>query len=115
MPAQSLDAGTGVSLLVCVYSFRHLPCNAVFKAPCGHLGSLKQLVWLEVLICLCTTLRPFVDTVLPVYIFMFEPLFNGHIGFFLLGYILGKTDIKSRAIPLFALMGLVGDGNECRR
>lgn len=107
LAAQSLDCGTAYHFWY-VYTLFGIYLVTPFLKRLADTCSLKQLVWLEVLICLCTTLRPFVDTVLPVYIFMFEPLFNGYIGFFLLGYILGKTDIKSRAIPLFALMGLVG-------
>lgn len=74
--------------------------------------SLKQLCLLLLLICFCGTIRPFINTVTPVYIYFFDPLANGYLGYFLLGYILGKLPLKKRfTIPLLTagLSGLLLD------
>lgn len=70
--------------------------------------SLRQLCLLLLLICFCGTIRPFINTVTPLYIYFFDPLANGYLGYFLLGYILGKLPLKKRfTIPLLTA-GLSG-------
>ena len=72
--------------------------------------SMKQLVWLLVLMLFCTTIRPFVNTVTPdgVYIYLFEPLFNGYIACFLLGYILSRIECTRKTVALFSAIGVLG-------
>lgn len=68
----------------------------------------KQLVWLEFLILLCTTLRPLINTVSPYYVYLFEPLFTGYSGFFLLGYILAKVRLDKKRLFGFLAAGISG-------
>ena len=68
--------------------------------------TLKQLTWLMILMTFGTTLRPFINTVTPLYLYLFDPLFNGYIGCFLLGYILYKTDYNKVRVSLAALTGV---------
>ncbi len=71
--------------------------------------SMKQLVWLLVLMMLCTTIRPFINTVTPsgVYVYLFEPLFNGYIACFLMGYILSKINYDRKVVLAFLIAGVL--------
>lgn len=70
--------------------------------------SMKQLVWLVFLMTFCTTIRPFINTVTPLYVYLFEPLFNGYIGCFLLGYVLSRIDYTPKSTAAFMVAGLLG-------
>lgn len=70
--------------------------------------SIKQLTWLFILIIFTGTIRPFLNTVLPVYIYLFEPVAEGYIGYFLLGYILGKTEQSKYIRVLIYFGGIAG-------
>jgi len=47
------------------------------------------------LLVLPTTILPFLNTVLPVYIAPFRPLLEGYVGYFVLGYLLGQQDLPA--------------------
>ena len=49
----------------------------------------RQLSLLLLLIIFPTSIRPLLNTVLPVYIYLFDPILEGYLGFFLMGYLLG--------------------------
>ncbi len=68
--------------------------------------SLGQLVIFELLVCFCSTLRPLVNTTFGIYVYLFEPLANGYIGYFILGYILSRAEISRRRTAL-AVSGTV--------
>jgi len=70
--------------------------------------SLKQLLWLLVIIVFPSTIRPFFNTVTSFYIFLFNPLLDGYIGYFILGYALGKFNIPKRIIALIYIGGVAG-------
>jgi len=63
----------------------------------------RQLLVLLAIILFPTTIRPFLNTVLPIYIYLFEPLMEGYLGYFLLGYLLGSAELKR--VVRFALYG----------
>lgn len=67
----------------------------------------KQLCWLLILMMFCTTIRPFINTITPVYIYLFDPLFNGYISCFLMGYILGNFKYNRKSIIAFSSVGLI--------
>ncbi len=67
----------------------------------------KQSIWLLLLMMFCTSIRPFINTVTPLYIYLFEPLFNGYIGCFFMGYILGNIKINNRKVIAFSIAGLL--------
>lgn len=71
--------------------------------------SMKQLVWLLILMMLCTTIRPFINTVTPagVYVYLFEPLFNGYIACFFMGYILSKINYDRKIAITFLIVGIL--------
>ncbi|MBR2832527.1 MAG: acyltransferase family protein [Oscillospiraceae bacterium] len=54
----------------------------------------RQCWLLLLLMLLCPTIRPFLNQTFGIYINLFEPLFNGYIGYFLLGYLLGRTELR---------------------
>lgn len=70
--------------------------------------SVEQLLWLFVLIAFPGTIRPFLNTLLPVYIYLFEPIAEGYIAYFLLGYILGQTELKLNGRILIYTAGIAG-------
>lgn len=48
-----------------------------------------QLWWLLILVGFTGTLRPMFNTVTPLYLYLFPPLMEGYIAYFLFGYVLG--------------------------
>ena len=68
----------------------------------------KQLVVLLVVILFPTTLRPILNQVLPVSIYLFDPMMEGLIGYFLLGYLLGRAELGKKPRILIYLSGIVG-------
>ncbi len=70
--------------------------------------TISQLIWFEILACFCGTLRPLFNTFLPFNIYLFEPLFNGYLSFFILGYILGKVNLNKRWILAIVFGGVCG-------
>jgi len=70
--------------------------------------SMKALWLLFALITFCTTVRPIINQIPTIEVFFFDPLLNGYVGFFLLGYLLGKTDFSGLQTALFSVLGLVG-------
>ncbi len=70
--------------------------------------SSRQLLLLIAIITFPTTVRPFLNTVTPVYIYLFEPLAEGYLGYFLLGYLLGKADMSKLIRALVIFGGAIG-------
>lgn len=70
----------------------------------------KQMFWLWLLAAFTGTVRPFLNTVLPVYIYLFEPIFSGYFSYFLLGYLLGSVELKGKVRALLYAGGLLGLG-----
>lgn len=68
----------------------------------------KEQIWLLFLMLLCTSIRPFVNQLTQQYVYLFEPLFNGYIAFFFMGYILSNIKINRRILFSFSIIGLVG-------
>lgn len=70
--------------------------------------SKQQLVWLFFIVIFCGTIRPFLNTTFSLSIYLSEPLFEGYIGFFLLGYILGHYDISVISRIIIYISGILG-------
>ena len=70
--------------------------------------SMKQQLWLLFLMMMCTTIRPFINEITPLYIYLFEGLFNGYIGYFFMGYILSNIKINYKIIIGFGIVGMLG-------
>ena len=103
--AQVINCGTAYHLWY-IYTLFGIYLLVPFVKRIVDSCSMKQLTWFVVLICLCPTIRPFINTVTPMYIYLFDPLFNGYIGYFVLGYILGKTEFNSKQTSVVALLGI---------
>lgn len=71
-------------------------------------SSAHQLIVLLGIILFPTTLRPILNQALPVYIYLFGPMMEGLIGYFLLGYLLGRARFPKRIRVLIYLGGVVG-------
>ena len=69
--------------------------------------TMRQQLLLLLLMMFGTTIRPFINTVTPVYIYLFDPLFNGYLSCFLMGYILSKGKSNRKNAGIFALIGLI--------
>ncbi len=70
--------------------------------------SSKQQYLLLFLMLFSTTICPFINSVTPLYINLFDPLFNGYLSCFLMGYILSNIKINQKNIILFSLIGIFG-------
>lgn len=68
----------------------------------------RQLAVLLGVVLFPTTLRPILNQVLPVYIYLFGPMMEGLIGYFLLGYLLGRVEFQKRTRLLIYAGGAVG-------
>lgn len=68
----------------------------------------KQLSLFFMLIIFAGTIRPFINTITPMYIYLFEPLFENYMGYFLLGYILAKSELNSRIRIFIYVGGIIG-------
>lgn len=68
----------------------------------------RQLVLLWIIILFPTTLRPILNHILPIYIHLFNPLLEGYIGYFLLGYLLGGAELPKVSRILIYLGGVAG-------
>ena len=68
----------------------------------------RQIFWLIVLTTFPTTLRPFLNITTPVYIFLFNPLMEGYLGYVILGHYLNripKSRLTAAAIPVCGIAG----------
>ena len=68
----------------------------------------RQLVLLLGIIMFPTTFRPILNHILPIYFYFFNPLMEGYLGYFLLGYILGRKQCQKKVRILIYLGGMVG-------
>lgn len=68
----------------------------------------KQLIWLLFLMLFGTTIRPFINTVTPFYIYFFEPLFNGYVACFMMGYVLCVIKCDLKTVTWFLIAGILG-------
>lgn len=103
--AQFINCGTAYHLWY-IYTLFGIYLLVPFIKRITDSCTLRQLAWLVVLICFCPTVRPFINTVTPMYIYLFDPLFNGYLGYFVLGYILGKAEFNSRQTAVFIIWGI---------
>lgn len=68
----------------------------------------RELLLLIGIVLFPTTIRPLLNTIQPVYIFLFDPLLEGYLGYFLLGYWLGNADLSRRVRYLIYAGGCAG-------
>ncbi len=104
---QTLVSGTAYHLWF-VYSmvgfYLLLPFLKRIVDQCTH----GQLWWLLLLLAFTGTIRPFFNTVTPVYIYFFDALANGYLPYFLLGYLLGNGNPSRPKRMLIYGGGLIG-------
>lgn len=71
--------------------------------------STLQIFWLFILSVFTTTIRPFINLVSPVYFQLIEEgALGGYIGWFILGYLLGNTDMKPGVRAIIYIGGIAG-------
>lgn len=68
----------------------------------------KELLILIIIVLFPTTIRPLINTIQPIYIYLFDPFLEGYLGYFLLGFWLGKSDLSKNSRILIYLLGIVG-------
>lgn len=71
--------------------------------------NLKLLAWFFVILIFQTSIRPFINTVSGgrIYLYLSEELVCGHLGYVVLGYVLGKYEISQNVKRLIVISGLV--------
>lgn len=70
--------------------------------------STNELLIFFLLTIIAPSIIPFINIVTPLYINFFDPLVNGFISFYILGYILGKHTIPKKYRYIIYVMGIVG-------
>lgn len=70
--------------------------------------TLEEIFLLIGIILFPTTVRPFLNSVQPIYIYLFGPLLEGYLGYFILGYCLGKADFNRHIRCIIYLAGGAG-------
>ena len=68
----------------------------------------KQIMGLLAIMAFPVAVRPFINTVTPVYIFLLEPLFGGYLAFFILGCLLGRVALRPIARAALYVGGIAG-------
>ena len=68
----------------------------------------NELIIFFLVTIIASTIIPFINIISPYYIYLFDPLVNGYIGFYVLGYILGKFTIPKMYQYLIYLAGIIG-------
>ncbi len=68
----------------------------------------RELIVLFALVIFPGTIRTTVNTFLPVYVYLFEPLMEGYFGYYLLGYLLGTVRLTARQRAGAYLLGGLG-------
>ncbi len=69
--------------------------------------SFGKLILLLSIMLFGTTIRPFVNAVTPLYIYIMEPLFNGYVACFFMGYVLGNIKTSSKVCLWFGFFGVL--------
>lgn len=103
--SQIIDSGSAYHLWF-VYALFGMYLLTPFLKRIVDTCSIKQLIWLEVLVCFAGTLRPIFNVTTHLYLNLFEPLANGYLGYFLLGYILGNAQIKKQGRAILYILGI---------
>lgn len=68
-------------------------------------SSRGELLVLLAIVMFPGALRTIINTFLPVSVYLFEPLMEGYVGYFLLGYLLGTRQFSGRQRAVFYLLG----------
>ncbi len=71
-------------------------------------STYNELWLLTFVLFFSNTIKPFINTFLPIYINLFDTLINGHIPYFLLGYLLGKTEFNFKKRIIIYICGFLG-------
>ncbi|MCF0120376.1 MAG: acyltransferase family protein [Oscillospiraceae bacterium] len=72
--------------------------------------TLRQLVLLTVIMCALRVIRTLFIDITPIYVHITDAMFNAYIGYFLLGYILGRIELGKHAAAISAALIAVGAG-----
>lgn len=70
--------------------------------------SKRQQIWFLLLIAFTGTIRPFINRVTGLNVYLFAPLVESYIAYFVLGYILGKYELPKKARLIIYLLGIAG-------
>lgn len=68
----------------------------------------KQLILLILIVLFPTAIRPLINITAPIYVHLFDPLLEGYLGFFLVGYLLGTVTLGKTARICIMLGGIAG-------
>ena len=105
--AQLADSGTSYHMWY-IYQLLGLYLLTPFLRCIVAQCTAKQLWVLLAVILFPTTVRPLLNTVLPIYLHLFGVLVEGYAGYYLLGYLLGAADLKKGSRVLIYCLGLAG-------
>lgn len=91
-----------------VYSLLGIYLMAPFLKRLVDSSSTRETFVLWLIILFPGTIRPFLNHILPVYIYLFDPLIQGYCGYFIMGYLLGNFSLKRKWRVLIYLGGAIG-------
>ncbi len=60
----------------------------------------KELWAFQIVAMFFTAIMPVIHLTTPIYVYFFDPLFNGYMGYFIFGYVLGTADTDKKYAPL---------------
>ena len=67
----------------------------------------KQLWTFQTVAVFFTAIMPIIHLTTPIYVYMFDPLFNGYMGYFIFGYVLGTADVDKKYAPLAGIAMII--------
>lgn len=91
-----------------VYTMLGVYLMAPFLRNIVQVCSRRELILLLTLIMFPGAIRTMLNTFLPVYIFLFDPLMEGCLGYFLLGYLLGTAQFSPKQRTGIYALGILG-------
>ena len=107
MLGQMVDKGTSYHMWF-IYTLIGIYLIAPFLKKITENSTTKELLILLLILLFPVALRPLINTFTPVYLFLFDPLLEGYLGYFILGYVLGKVSLSPKWNRLVILGGALG-------
>jgi surface polysaccharide O-acyltransferase-like enzyme len=102
-----INSGTAYHLWF-VYSIAAMYLLTPFIARAIRGLTRRELIVFLLICTFASTLRPFLNLSLGVYINLFDPLVNGYLGYMVLGYILGSCRPSRPARAIIYIAGVLG-------
>ena len=107
MLGQMVDKGTSYHMWF-IYTLIGIYLIAPFLKKITDNSTTKELLILLAVVLFPVAIRPLINTFTSTYLNLFDPLMEGYLGYFMLGYVLGKVSLPPRWTRLVILGGALG-------